>query len=146
MPYCRYCLAECKAEDMPSPRTCKVCRQKQFDKGLRKAKKKRSNRRSYKRNSVAYYFKKERIKHAPFPDDMAKLAAIFNQMLSANHYSRRLLSVDHIIPVQHPLVSGLTVSHNLQILLYDENSAKGNYCDLEAESAYLYKWLKDRGL
>jgi hypothetical protein len=35
--------------------------------------------------------------------------------------------VDHVIPVRHPLVCGLHVENNLEIILKDENRAKSNY-------------------
>jgi hypothetical protein len=35
--------------------------------------------------------------------------------------------VDHVIPVRHPLVCGLHVENNLQIILKDENREKSNY-------------------
>lgn len=39
---------------------------------------------------------------------------------------RRGMTVDHIIPIQHPLVCGLHVPWNLQLLTLAENSAKQN--------------------
>ena len=36
------------------------------------------------------------------------------------------LTVDHIVPVGHPLVCGLHVEHNLRIISGEENTAKGN--------------------
>lgn len=39
--------------------------------------------------------------------------------------------VDHIIPLQHSLVSGLHCEFNLQILTASENSSKKNYFDIE---------------
>jgi 5-methylcytosine-specific restriction endonuclease McrA len=36
------------------------------------------------------------------------------------------LEVDHIVPINHPLVCGLHVEHNLQLLDGDANRAKGN--------------------
>lgn len=37
--------------------------------------------------------------------------------------------MDHIIPVNHPLVCGLTVPWNLRIITHRANSIKGNSCD-----------------
>lgn len=146
MPYCRYCLSEQPAEEMPSPRTCQKCRDEQFRAGAARAKPLRKARKTRIKNAVAYYFQKSRIKHKPFPGDEAKIQALLRQMLSGNRYKKRLLNVDHIVPVAHPQVSGLTVSWNLQILLESENAAKGNYCNLEAEAQFLLQWAKDKGL
>jgi len=35
-------------------------------------------------------------------------------------------TVDHIVPINHPLVCGLHTEHNLQLLPAAENTAKGN--------------------
>lgn len=146
MPYCRYCLGDFLAEDMPSPRTCNLCREKQFRAGALKAKKKRSTRRYNERNSVRYYFQRSRIKHAPFPDDIVKLIELFKRAIGINRYKKAFISVDHIIPVNHPLVCGLTVSWNLQLMTRADNISKGNECDLDLASKRLYKWLKAKGL
>lgn len=37
-----------------------------------------------------------------------------------------LYSVDHIVPLNHPLVCGLHVESNLRVMLLAENQAKGN--------------------
>jgi hypothetical protein len=39
--------------------------------------------------------------------------------------------VDHIIPIQHPLVCGLHVENNLQIITEEENISKSNKFDLD---------------
>lgn len=38
----------------------------------------------------------------------------------------RGVSVDHVVPIGHPLVCGLHVEHNLQLLSVEENYRKGN--------------------
>jgi hypothetical protein len=35
-------------------------------------------------------------------------------------------SVDHIVPLGHPLVCGLHVEHNLQLMSVEDNCRKGN--------------------
>jgi hypothetical protein len=146
MPYCRYCLKDTPIEEMPSPRTCVRCRNEQLAYGAVKAKKQRKSRITRAKNAVAYYFLKKRIKHRPFPQDIVPIQVLLRQMISANRYKKNFLHVDHAIPVDHPLVCGLTVSWNLQILLRHENIRKANTCDFEFQEAWLMRWAKERGL
>lgn len=39
--------------------------------------------------------------------------------------------VDHIVPLNHPLVCGLHIPRNLQIITYDKNKEKGNDIHIE---------------
>jgi hypothetical protein len=146
LPYCRYCLIDYPAEEMPSSRTCKKCREQQFKRGQLKARKRRQSRNSRERNPVLYYFHRKEIKHKPFPSDIAALEVILKRALGINRYASQFIHVDHIIPVIHPHVSGLTVSWNLQLLTREENSKKKNYCDLDLEASFLLLWAKSRGL
>ena len=146
MPYCKYCLNDHPLEYMTSPKTCKDCRKKQLDDAAKRGKRNKSSRRSKIRHSVSHYFRNKRIKHKPFPGDEEKLAAILVSVLKANKYKKGFLSVDHIIPVTHPYVSGLSVSWNLQILPSKDNESKGNYCNLDLESRLLFEWVKSQGL
>lgn len=45
------------------------------------------------------------------------------------------LEVDHIIPLKHPLVCGLHVEENLQLLTPEENNKKRNKFDPSAYQA-----------
>jgi 5-methylcytosine-specific restriction endonuclease McrA len=35
--------------------------------------------------------------------------------------------IDHVIPLNHPMVCGLSVPENLQVITYRQNGAKSNY-------------------
>lgn len=58
----------------------------------------------------------------PWADKVAILE-IYKEAVSSG------LTVDHIIPLKHPLVCGLHVQANLQLLTLSENSKKGNKFD-----------------
>ena len=51
--------------------------------------------------------------------DLEKIKEFYQNCSEGHH-------VDHIVPLQHPLVCGLHVSENLQYLTAEENFKKGN--------------------
>ena len=61
-----------------------------------------------------------KLQRTPLWADHAKIEAIYAEAASKG------LHVDHIIPLQNPLVSGLHVHNNLQLLTKAENSSKSN--------------------
>jgi len=131
---------------MPSPRTCINCRKLHIAHAKKRARRANSVRNSKLKRAVDYFFMSKRIKHPLFEHDRAALEKLIKQVLSANRYKKRLLALDHIVPVEHPEVSGLTISYNLQVLLRSENASKGNSVNLKAEAEWLLQWAKDRGL
>ena len=54
-----------------------------------------------------------------------QIAKIYKQSIALSE-SGQQHHVDHIIPLNHPLVCGLHVEHNLQILTKEANSKKNN--------------------
>lgn len=52
--------------------------------------------------------------------DLEKIKAIYAEAAQSN------ATVDHIVPITHPLVCGLHVHYNLQLLSKSENSSKNN--------------------
>jgi len=146
MPYCRFCLKEYPADQMPSPRTCINCRKLHIAHAKKRARRANSVRNSRLKKAVDYFFMSKRIKHPLFEHDKEAIKELVVQVVATNRYKKRLLALDHIVPVNHKLVSGLTVSWNLQVLLEYENASKGNSVNLEAEAEWLLQWAKDRGL
>lgn len=53
-------------------------------------------------------------------NDRPAIAAIYREARIAG------MTVDHIVPLNHPLICGLHVSWNLQLMSAEDNSAKGN--------------------
>ena len=100
-------------------------------------KKRKYARNYYKENKDKSYFKGKRrwevIQRATVATDAGiiemKKMYLHAQMLTLETGTK--YEVDHIIPLQHALVSGLHVPNNLQIISAVENREKGSYFDPE---------------
>ena len=87
------------------------------------------NRRPTKRELIKTGFARRaaECRNTPKWADKAAIRAVYNeQRRLAKLDGARVWAVDHIIPLNNPLVCGLHVANNLQIIPYKENAAKSN--------------------
>lgn len=59
--------------------------------------------------------------------DPAAISKIYRQRDRVNQETGIAHEVDHIVPIQHPLVCGLHVEHNLRVITKTRNLAKRNH-------------------
>lgn len=59
--------------------------------------------------------------------DPSEIAKIYRQRDRLNKQTGVAHEVDHIVPIQHPLVCGLHVEHNLRVITKTRNQAKLNH-------------------
>lgn len=78
-----------------------------------------AKRRAMKKNAEVKWSDKQYIQ------DLYKNAKEANSIFEAVGIKPKF-QVDHIVPLQHPLVCGLHSEHNLQILTAEENIRKSN--------------------
>lgn len=78
--------------------------------------------------STAYSAKRRFAKRnaTPFWSDLETIKGIYKKARELTEESGIQYHVDHIIPLVHPLVSGLHVPANLRIIPYYENLSKSN--------------------
>lgn len=72
------------------------------------------------------------VMSAPPWVDRAALNAIRNSARELTQSSGIKHVCDHVVPLQHPSVCGLTVPWNMQVITYAQNAAKSN------------KWMPDQ--
>lgn len=88
----------------------------------------RASRRKYKKANPEKdraYVAKRRKRTVPF-SDLAKITHVYWVCELVTQITGVVHEVDHIVPLNHPKVSGLHVHTNLQILTQTENRKKGN--------------------
>lgn len=73
-----------------------------------------------------------RLQRTPAWGDLDAMRAIYNKAAALTRSTGVPHTVDHVIPLQGKLVSGLHVHNNLQILTGSENSKKRNHFEVEA--------------
>jgi hypothetical protein len=81
----------------------------------------------YSKNKAYYYNKKQRRRVK-----VQSQTTLFGQEGLADFYNNRPkgVHIDHIVPINHPLVSGLHNIFNLQYLTPEENLRKSNYFEV----------------
>lgn len=80
-------------------------------------------------------------KAAPPWTDKNAVAAIYAQCKAMNKRDGpKSWAVDHIVPLNHPLVCGMHIDVNLQIIRYNENCIKSNnwWPDMPVEQMELF--------
>jgi len=74
----------------------------------------------------------KRLKRAPKWANLKKIERIYMLAQWASRFTNEPLEVDHIIPLQGEMVSGLHVEDNLQIIPRSENRRKKNKWESES--------------
>lgn len=78
--------------------------------------------------------------------DRAKIRALFRTAQQMTDHFGEKHVLDHAIPLQGKLVSGLHVPENLRVITHRENAEKYNNFNQEEASKLHQEWLKENGL
>lgn len=79
-----------------------------------------------KRNASSAAYKAAKLRATPPWADTAAIALIYESAARLQREKGERMHVDHIIPLQHPLICGLHCEANLQILPGSVNESKRN--------------------
>jgi len=77
-------------------------------------------------NYKASIYRAAKLQATPPWVDFDKIKEIYEEADRLSKETGEIYVVDHIVPLNHPLVCGLHVPWNLQILTFSENSKKSN--------------------
>ena len=80
-----------------------------------------------KRRATYAARKSAKLQATPKWADRTAIAAIYRRAVAIERETGKRMHVDHIVPLQHPLVCGLHCEANLQILPGAENESKRNF-------------------
>src|ERR1051326_1356860 len=79
-------------------------------------------------------------------EDYDHIAALYEDAKKTTEQYGIEYAVDHDIPLQGDIVTGLHVPDNLRVITDSENSSKSNRFDQDKVSESYFIWLKDNGL
>lgn len=85
----------------------------------------------YVENRPDFYFRSQlrrtrKMRATPAWVDLEAINKIYQEAYAKSVFDNLKYHVDHIVPLQHPLVCGLHVPWNLRIVPAEENLSKGN--------------------
>ena len=87
-------------------------------------------------NAAAAKRRSLKISAIPPWADLGKIKEIYAYARHLIKLNNKLYHVDHIIPLNHPLVCGLHVHHNLRVLTDSDNLKKGNSIESELRGGF----------
>jgi len=88
-----------------------------------------------KANSLEAKRRAAKLERTPVWSDAKEISLIYQQSASLQKLFGRAMNVDHVVPLQGDLVSGLHAPHNLQIMFAPDNLYKSNKFDIEGFNA-----------
>jgi 5-methylcytosine-specific restriction endonuclease McrA len=136
-----YCSTKCikKAYRLNHPEKDRISKQTWLENNPTKRK---DASKSYTQRNKTYYreYSSLRTRHM----SVARLKSLteWDEFYIREFYdlaSRRGLEVDHIIPIKHPLVCGLHVPENLQMLTRSVNARKSNKFSIDEDIIVRYE-------
>lgn len=111
------------APPMPAEKPAYIAKYKSKDINVELTK---EERRKALHSAYVVERRKKRTKSMPPWADKSKIRALYIKARELTKLTGVKHEVDHVIPSNHPLVCGLHVEYNLQILTEEENIKKSN--------------------